>query len=149
MFYATLGVNPNRMRINTNIETARQGTLRTLADKWAARDIDGVLTCFAPYAEYHASVGPLPGTRAKGHREIAELISQILYHDSSVTTEVNNINIFGERAYWEWRYTDIIGSVSLGCDFFIFEGPLIVLKNAYRKVCINPSDHAVQQEPSG
>ncbi|MEM6914402.1 MAG: nuclear transport factor 2 family protein [Pseudomonadota bacterium] len=116
------------------MEKSRLGTLRALAERWAARDIEGILACFAPGAEYFASVGPVPGTRAKGHDEITDLVVRMLQHDASTVTEVNDISIVGERAYWTWQYTDEKGAITLGCDFFVFDGSLIALKDAYRKV---------------
>ena len=111
-----------------------EATLTRLRDAWTRRDVQGVLDCFAADGEYHASVGPLPGARAKGHAEIGPLLEAMFEHDHGTSTEVSDLIAWPDAASWTWRYTHPDGTSELGCDRFRFRGDLIVLKDAYRKV---------------
>ncbi|MEM9405067.1 MAG: nuclear transport factor 2 family protein [Acidobacteriota bacterium] len=111
-----------------------ENTLSRLRAAWSRRDVQGVLKCFAADGEYHASVGPLPGARAKGHAEIRSLLEAMFQHDDGTSTEVCDLVTWPDAATWTWRYTHADGTSELGCDRFRFRGDLIVLKDAYRKV---------------
>lgn len=113
---------------------SHEATLIRLREAWRQRDVQGVLDCFAEDGEYHASVGPLPGARAKGHAEIGPLLEAMFHHDRGTSAEVSDLVTWPDAGSWTWRYTRADGSSELGCDRFHFRGDLIVLKDAYRKV---------------
>lgn len=57
--------------------------LTRFSEAWAARDLEEVQACFHRDAVYFASVGPLPGQKARGHSEIRELVRRMLAHDAT------------------------------------------------------------------
>lgn len=107
--------------------------LQRLSDAWGRRDIEAVLACFSPDAEYYASVGPMPGELAKGHDGIRDLIRRMFRHDSGAAGCVGRPICTTSTAFWKWRYELPNGSTELGCDVFEFCDGKIVLKDAYRK----------------
>ncbi|MEQ9142918.1 MAG: nuclear transport factor 2 family protein [Parvibaculaceae bacterium] len=114
-------------------EHEHHSVLQRLSDAWGRRDIETILTCFSPDAEYHASVGPLPGELANGHDGIRQLVERMFSHDSGAVGCVGRPICAASTAFWKWRYELPDGSTELGCDFFEFRGGKIALKDAYRK----------------
>jgi hypothetical protein len=113
---------------------AIKALLDELLDAWQQRDLDRTAACFAHNGEYFASVGPLPGQRAKGRGEIRKLIEAMFALDGDTNATFTDLSIAGATATWKWRYELAHGSVELGCDFFKFSDQRILLKDAYRKV---------------
>lgn len=101
---------------------------------WAAGDPARAAACFAEDGEYRASVGPRPGSVALGRKAIATLISEMLAHDSSCATEIDDLLIGDGHASWVWTYHQPDGPPAIGCDLFTFTADgLIAVKDAYRK----------------
>lgn len=108
--------------------------LEEFSKAWAEGDAARAAACFAEEGEYRASVGPLPGRIAHGRDAISTLITEMLAHDSSSTTEISDVIIGDGHASWVWTYHRPGGPSAVGCDLFTFaEDGLIAVKDAYRK----------------
>ena len=106
---------------------------------WNSRDAERVLAFWSDDCEYHASFGPELLGRSFVGREQARAGIQLFfdrYPDGLFgDTEVM---VAGGRgaAEWTFRATGDDGQVFevRGCDLFEFDGDLIRVKNAFRKV---------------
>ena len=108
--------------------------LEVFSAAWNAKDSDTVVACFSADGVYNASIGPIPGDIAQGHDSIRRLISKMFKHDAGAISYVDGLVISEKNASWRWRYELPSGDIQLGCDLFTFEGNLIILKDAYRKL---------------
>ncbi|MEP3891555.1 MAG: nuclear transport factor 2 family protein [Hellea sp.] len=115
-------------------QSSIENTLMRFSQAWHQKDVDTVVGCFSERAVYYASVGPLPGEKAVGRVHIHDLITRMFSHDDGAVSITEDLAIGKNSATWKWRYELPDGSSEIGCDFFTFEGSLIALKDAYRKV---------------
>lgn len=100
---------------------------------WREKDVEATLGCFTENGVYAASVGPEPGTRAEGKPAIRKLLEKMFDFDAGSEAIIEDKVLMTEAAYWKWRYERPDGKTVLGCDFFLFEGDRIALKDAFRK----------------
>jgi hypothetical protein len=83
---------------------------------------------------YSASVGPEPGKTSHGKAAVLDGIAAMLAHDDAAATEIEELNLFGDLAFPQWRYTLQDGSIVRGIDAITFRNGRIARKDGYRKV---------------
>jgi ketosteroid isomerase-like protein len=113
--------------------------LRAFFDAWNAHDVELIVSYFTPDGAYYASIGPDdPGTAFHGTEELRRGVAAFLgtYGDVSYTDLL--IGMSGDdRAFASWTFHGISPEgqpmAYRGVDIFLFEGDLIVVKDAYRK----------------
>jgi uncharacterized protein (TIGR02246 family) len=106
---------------------------------WNTGDAEHVLEFWSEDCVYHASFGPeLMGRTFAGRDAAREGIQQFFdrYPDGEFAD--TEVMVAGDRgaAEWTFRATDDDGQEFevRGCDLFEFDGDLIRVKNAFRKV---------------
>jgi ketosteroid isomerase-like protein len=119
--------------VNTGEERNRRTYMR-FAAAWGARDVHAIADLVTDDIIYSASVGPEPGESYHGKAAVLEGIRAMMAHDDAVATEVVSLNIFGNLAFPQWRYTLPDGSVVKGIDAIVFRNGRIARKDGYRKV---------------
>jgi uncharacterized protein (TIGR02246 family) len=108
-------------------------------EAWNSHDADRVLEYMTDDATYHASVGPdLYGRTYRGREEVREGVRRFFERNPDGRFEGTKVAVAGDRGHAEWTFawTQEDGSrlEVRGCDLFEFEGDLIRIKNAFRKV---------------
>lgn len=106
---------------------------------WNTGDADRVLAFWSDDCVYHASFGPeLMGLTFAGRDAVREGIQQFFdrYPDGQFAD--TEVMVAGARGAAEWTFratADDGGRFEVrGCDLFVFDGDLIRVKNAFRKV---------------
>jgi hypothetical protein len=116
----------------------RRDTLETFAKAWAEKNVETLLALMTEDCIYGASVGPEPGRTYRGKLEVRRGIVSMFAHDQGKSSSVSNVRFGDDHAYWEWHYiADNLRAMNThaqGCDFFLFEGDKITLKQAFRKL---------------
>ncbi len=112
--------------------------LAQFGDAWRRQDVDALMTFMTDDCEFRASVGPEPGSTYRGRAEVRRGFEAILAYDDAGEGH-GGITIIDGRygaSQWVLLREDAAGhEVRVhGCDIFEFEGDLIKLKDAYRKV---------------
>ena len=106
---------------------------------WNTGDADLVLAFWSDYCVYHASFGSeLMGRTFAGRDAAREGIQQFFDRYPEGEFADTEVMVVGSRgaAEWTFRATDEDGQPFevRGCDLFEFDGDLIIIKNAFRKV---------------
>jgi ketosteroid isomerase-like protein len=113
--------------------------LREALAAWNTADVEHVLEYWSDDCVYHASIGPeMLGRTFAGRDAVREGIQQFFdrYPDGEFADTV--VMVAGSRGAAEWTFratTDDPEPFEVrGCDLFEFDGDLIRVKNAFRKV---------------
>ena len=112
--------------------------LERFADAWNAHDVDALMACMSDACEFRASSGPDANGRSyKGRDAVRAGYAAIFEAFPDARWNEPRHAVSGNRGLSEWRFTGTGktgNSVEVdGCDLFVFEGPLIALKDSYRK----------------
>jgi ketosteroid isomerase-like protein len=118
-------------------EESNRETYLRFAAAWGARDLGAIAETVTEDVIYSASVGPEPGQTFQGKAAVLEGIRAMLAHDNATATEIEALNLFGDLAFPQWRYTLPDGSVVRGIDAIHFRDGRIARKDGYRKVWSN------------
>ncbi|MGA1801603.1 nuclear transport factor 2 family protein [Rhizobium sp. HT1-10] len=116
----------------------RLATLHRFLDAWNARDVEALMGCMAANCSFHGSSGhDAEGSRHVG-REAVQRAYAALFEAFPQTswTERQHV-VSGETGLSAWRFSGLTAAGHVvevdGCDIFTFDGPLIALKDSYRK----------------
>lgn len=109
-------------------------TYQRFAAAWGARDLAAIADLITDDVVYSASVGPEPGETFQGKAAVLDGIKAMLALDNAAATEIEALNIVGDLAFPQWRYTLQDGSVVRGIDAIVFRDGRIARKDGYRKV---------------
>ena len=106
---------------------------------FAARDVDGIVGCFAADGAFRNAVGPeISGQTYRGHAEIREFFIGLFARSPDVRWDHTAEYVVGDRGVTEWLRTATLASGErqqwLGCDLYTFRGREILLKDTYIKV---------------
>jgi hypothetical protein len=113
--------------------------LDAFLEAWNDRDVDAIMSYFAEGCVYHASVGPeLLGATFRGREEVRAGVAAFLARNPQGRFENGSSLVMGDRGAAEWTFVttgpDGDEVSTRGCDLFEFDGDLIRVKNAFRKV---------------
>lgn len=128
------------MPVPTTSEPAQMtaGCLAEFGEVWRREDIDALLTFIADDCDVRASVGPDPGSTYRGRAEVRRGFEAVLAYDDAGEGRGGITVIDGRLGAAQWvlvRTADDDRQTEVrGCDVFEFDGDLIKLKDAYRKV---------------
>jgi ketosteroid isomerase-like protein len=120
------------------IEARRLALLERLFDAFNRHDADGVMACFTPDVVFDTAAGPeAHGRRLTSQDAVRAAFVAVWTDMPDVAWTVTRHTLAGERATSEWLFTGTRadgGRVGVeGVDLFVFEGPLIARKSAFRK----------------
>ena len=107
-------------------------TLERLArfgDAWRRKDVEALMEFMTDDCEFRASVGPEPGTTFRGRDDVRRGFELMLRDDEQAEARSGHAFIDGDVGVAQWSFGDV-----RGCDVFEFDGDLIKVKDAYRKV---------------
>ena len=115
--------------------------LHEIADAFARRDVDAIVSCFADDGEFRNARGPHHwGESFKGKAAIRSYFEPLFAASSDVSWRHTSEFICGNRAVTEWHRTATLASGErqewLGCDLYTFRRGLIVMKDTYIKVVV-------------
>ena len=120
--------------------------LRAFQDAWARGDVDELMGFMADDCEYHASVGPDPGTSYFGREAVRRGFEAMLAYDDADEAFDGELLVCGPRGVAEWGYRFIRDDGTVvevrGCDLFHFTGDKIRRKDAFRKCADERPDRA-------
>lgn len=113
--------------------------LREVGSFFHARDVEGIVGCFAENGEFRNATGPdVWGERYQGKPAIRAFFQGLFARTPDVAWNHTAEFVCGDRAVTEWHRTATLPSGEkqdwLGCDLYIFRGPLIMRKDTYVKV---------------
>jgi len=119
-------------------EDTRLATLSRFMDAWNNRDVDALMDCMSQNCAFHASAGPdADGRRHEGAAAVRAAYTAIFDAFPEAAWTASRHMVFGDRGVSEWRFVGRSRDDSRvevdGCDLFAFDGPLIQLKNSFRK----------------
>ncbi|WP_436639807.1 nuclear transport factor 2 family protein [Microbaculum sp. FT89] len=126
----------------TAADTARHRerleTLDRFIEAWNAHDVDGLMACMAQNCAFHASGGPdADGTVFEGREAVRKGYAGIFAGFPDAQWTNGRHHVFGDRGLSQWRFVGTAPDGTRvevdGCDLFTFDGPLIALKDSYRK----------------
>jgi ketosteroid isomerase-like protein len=109
-------------------------TYLSFAAAWGSRDLQAIAELVTDDVIYSASVGPEPGKTFHGKAAVLDGIAAMLAHDDAAVTEIESLNLVGDLAFPQWRYTLQDGSIVRGIDAIAFRNGRITRKDGYRKV---------------
>jgi len=116
-------------------------TMDRLADFGAASragDVDRLMSFMAGECVFRASVGTGPGTVFQGRDEVRRGFELMLAYDEGAEAHGGLAFIAGDRGASQWAYSSTMADGTVievqGCDLYEFDGDLIRVKDAYRKV---------------
>lgn len=120
------------------MEKERLETLDRFIEAWNTHDVDGLMACMAEDCSFHASAGPdAEGTVYKGLEAVRAGYAAVFAGFPDAQWTNGRHFLFGDRGISQWTF---VGTTPAGkrvevdgCDLFTFEGPLIALKDSYRK----------------
>lgn len=115
-------------------EDRNRQTYQRFAAAWGARDLAAIAELITDDVVYSASVGPEPGETFAGKPAVLDGIRAMLAHDDAVASEIEALNLSGDLAFPQWRYTLPDGSIVRGIDAIVFRDGRIARKDGYRKV---------------
>ncbi len=106
---------------------------------WNDRDIDAIMSSFTEDCVFQASVGlELMGTTYRGRAEVRAGIEAFLARNPQGRFEDAESWVAGSRGAADWTFVttgpDGAEVATRGCDLFEFDGDLIRVKNAFRKL---------------
>ena len=106
---------------------------------WNDRDVDAIMSYFTEDCVFHGSVGAdLLGTTYRGREEMRAGIEAFLARNPTGRFEDASSWVAGDRGAADWTFLTTGpdgGEVATrGCDLFEFDGDLIRVKNAFRKL---------------
>jgi ketosteroid isomerase-like protein len=115
--------------------------LHEIADAFARRDVDGIVSSFADDGEFRNARGPdYWGQTFKGKAAIRSYFEPLFASTSDVKWRHTSEFVCGNRAVTEWHRTATLGTGAhqewLGCDLYTFRRGLIVMKDTYVKVVV-------------
>lgn len=118
--------------------TVTHDLLDAIGDAFNANDIDAVMAHFADDAIFDHAAGPeVHGTRFEGKDALRTVFSGLFENVENVHWETLDAQIFGEKAYCEYRRIAKLksGEVQdfLSVDILTFQDGLIVHKDTYYK----------------
>jgi ketosteroid isomerase-like protein len=100
--------------------------LRAFDAAWGNKDLDALMDFMTDDCEYHASVGPDPGSSFIGKEAVRQGFKMMLEHDSAGEPRSGAAFIHEDQGVAEWSYvtTDALGRTRevRGCDLFKFTG---------------------------
>jgi ketosteroid isomerase-like protein len=104
------------------------------AAAWNTGDADRVLEYFSDDCVYHASFGPdLMGRTFTGRDAAREGIQAFFDRFPDGVFSDTEVMVAGNRGASEWTFRAADTELR-GCDLFEFDGDLIRVKNAFRKI---------------
>ena len=120
-------------------QTMTEERLHEALAAWNTGDADRVLEFFADDCVYHASFGPeLMGRTFAGRDAAREGIQAFFDRYPDGIFGGTEVMVVGDRGAAEWTFRakgdDGLMFEVRGCDLFEFDGDLIRVKNAFRKV---------------
>ncbi len=106
---------------------------------FAARDVAGIVACFAEDGAFRNAVGPdISGQTYRGHAAIRAFFTDLFARSPDVRWDHSAEYVAGDRGVTEWRRTATLASGErqewLGCDLYTFRGRHVLLKDTYIKV---------------
>ncbi|MET7334511.1 nuclear transport factor 2 family protein [Nonomuraea sp. NPDC005650] len=105
---------------------------------WREKDLDRLMEFMTDDCVFRSSVGAEPGATFRGRAEVRRGFELMLSHDAGSESHDGISFVAGDRGAAQWAYTrtDADGREHRvdGCDLFEFDGDLIRVKDAYRKV---------------
>ncbi|MFC7589376.1 nuclear transport factor 2 family protein [Nonomuraea antimicrobica] len=105
---------------------------------WRDRDLDRLMEFMADDCVFRSSVGPEPGATFRGRAEVRRGFELMLAYDAGSESHDGVAFVVGDRGAAQWSYThaDAYGRTHRvdGCDLYEFDGDLIRVKDAYRRV---------------
>ena len=111
---------------------------------WDARDLDGVMRMMALDCEFRSSTGPGPGTIYVGRAAVERAFEALLSQEPSPYVTAGPLHVLVADDFAVSRWTTETRSpaepavTTAACDIFVFAGPVIRVKDTYRKV-LGPS----------
>jgi hypothetical protein len=119
----------------SDIREAMLRRLEAFGDAWRRGDVDALMDFMADDCEFRSSVGEGPGAVFRGREEVRRGFELMLAYDDAGEGRSGVPVIDGDRVASQWVLEPRDGGRTVyGCDLFAFEGELIRLKDAYRKV---------------
>jgi ketosteroid isomerase-like protein len=124
-------------------ETDRAGRIALIeafARAWEARDVDALMELMADRCEFHASVGPEPGTTFIGRDAVRRAYERFLAPPPAdavpVEVDMEPLLVCADFAVTRWTVRSPGATVPevRACDVFEFEGDRIRVKDTFRKV---------------
>lgn len=113
-------------------------TVEAFIQAWARGDVEALMGLMSAECEFHASVGPEPGSRYTGREEVRQAYESFLEPVLGAGTSETELMppLFGrDFAVVRWIDRAAGGAVKThGCDVFELEGDRIRRKDTYRKV---------------
>lgn len=113
--------------------------LDAFGEAWNTHDVEAVLAYFRDDCAYYASFGPEHmGNAYRGKAGVREGVAAFFatYPDGHFSDATSVV--CGDRGFSEWTFSatgpDGAPFSVRGCDLFVFDGDLIVTKNAFRKL---------------
>jgi ketosteroid isomerase-like protein len=126
---------------STSEPTMTLRRLQQFSAAWTAGDLDALMSYMTDDCEYHASVGPEPGSTYRGKDEVRRGFAAILAYDHGRERHDGSAFVNGNLGVAEWsfheRAPDGTGRLIRGCDIFEFADGKIRKKDAFRKVLDN------------
>lgn len=113
--------------------------MHRFAEAWNAHDVDALLACMMPDAQYFAAAGKETGRgeRFSGRAELRVAFASIWERIPDAAWQDATHFVSGDRGVSEWRFTgtgkDGTRIDVAGCDVFTFQGGLISIKDTFRK----------------
>jgi ketosteroid isomerase-like protein len=108
--------------------------LDAFMDAWNAHDVDAIVSFFSDDCEFHASVGDeLLGASYRGREDVRRGVAAFFERFPDGRFEDASGFVAGDRGASEWTFVSG-GVATRGCDLFEFDGDLIRVKNAFRKL---------------
>jgi ketosteroid isomerase-like protein len=112
--------------------------LAEFGDAWSAQDLDRLMEFMTDDCVFRSSVGPEPGATFRGKDEVRRGFALMIAYDADWESHGGEAFIAGDQGAGQWSYsrTGEDGRTHWvhGCDLFQFEGDLIRVKDAYRRV---------------
>ena len=123
---------------DADLPAARRALLGRLFAAFNRHDADGVMACFIPEVVFDTAAGPEPhGRRLTGQDAVRAAFVGVWTDMPDVAWTIVRHTLTGDRATSEWLFTGTRadgGRVAVeGVDLFVFDGPLITRKSAFRK----------------
>jgi len=119
-------------------DAERHALLDRLFSAFNRHDADGVMGCFTPGVVFDTAAGPdAHGRRLIGQDAVRAAFVAVWTEMPDVNWAVARHTLSGERAASEWLFSGTRadgGRIAVeGVDLFVFDGPRIARKSAFRK----------------
>ena len=102
---------------------------------WEQPDMDALMSYIHDDCIYITTTGAGPGSVYESKTAVYEGFVAVLADDDGTTaTMFGPLFIAGNRGTLEWTVCEADRVVMRGCDLFVFDGDLVIRKDAFRKV---------------